>query len=236
MVRTRYDDSKDDVIFRTAENGKRYAINTKTGDVSGLGKIKKFKKERGGSSGALKEEDKKIAKAHGIDADETIRSVQEDSDWQTINPNYGKSTLWSNNCGACVVAYDMRRRGLNVTATPRRSTNVSDFKRYYDGFEWTFTEGARKASSKKDLDAKLTAMGDGARGVIFVEWDGRTFGHFFNFEVEGDQVHYINPQSKSSADGYFDRVKPSKTRYARTDNLTLKDDAFSCVKKGEQNG
>ena len=225
--------TEDDVIFRTAENGKRYAINTRTGAVSGLGGVKSIKRPRGGSSGSISSSDRALAKSHGIDIDDTVRTPKQDGSWEVVNPNYGTGREWNNNCGACVVAYDMRRRGLNVTATSRLSTNVRDYEKYYEGGKFQFVGGtARKAASKKKLDETILEMGDGARGVIFVEWDGKTFGHFFNFEVENGTISYIDPQSGKDAEEYFTRVKPSQTRYLRVDNLALKDDAFSCVKKG----
>ena len=37
-------------------------------------------------------------------------------DLKDINPNYNEGTIWQENCQRCVPAYEMRRRGYDVTA------------------------------------------------------------------------------------------------------------------------
>jgi len=227
----------DEIIFRTAENGKVYAINQATGETSGLGpELDKSQNGNGKSAGHVSDETRKAAEAHGIDIDETVRSPEKDSDWTFINPRVGTSDEFDNNCAHCAVCFELRRRGMDVTAAPIDGMHQRELAKKFKGFKWESLTAKRKKSSKAELDQALSKLGDGARGIVYVWWDGKSWGHFFNFEVVGGTARYFDGQEDArDVEAAFTMCRPSKTQYARTDNLELNEDTFSCVenrKKG----
>jgi hypothetical protein len=70
-------------------------------------------------------------------------------------------------------------------------------------------------------------MGDGARGIIRVQWEGANFGHVFNFVREGRETKFFDAQvgRQINLHDYIQSASPSKTLISRTDGLNLSDDA-----------
>lgn len=154
------------------------------------------------------------------------------------NPHYGdfdqklSTFFWSfgglessgeyrNNCGYAAIAYDMRRRGYDVTAAPdlNGDTESNLASTYVDPAtgqppEWR-TTGNRSAT----VDA-IKDLGPGSRAIVQVRWKGDGGGHAFVVENVDGKVVFLDPQSnKVDVDGYFDRIEPGSVKILRTDNL-----------------
>ena len=115
-----------------------------------------------------------------------------ESDLKTTNPNYSKGTdEWRKNCQRCVVAYEMRRRGIDVESLPR----------IFDGSD-TLPHGIRRGTLNPDgwgsafKNAKavycgstsgrgtgiktiqqLEQWGNGARAIVRIQWKDDDGGH-----------------------------------------------------------
>lgn len=151
------------------------------------------------------------------------------------NPNYSKGGDYGLNCGYCSATYEMRRRGYDVIANPKHLMYVSDWKKMFKDCVPIRLTSTRTDSLVEELQEKLSKLGDGARGSLFVEWKGRTVGHYFSWEVKKGQVLFIDGQNGNvDATDYFKLVKPSKTICLRWDDLEPSDMIMdACKNRGE---
>ena len=161
-----------------------------------------------------------------------------------INPNGHAVTddanfSWSGNCTSCVPAYELRRRGYDVSALPYTESKDS---LAYDPFAvWKDpiiheTSG----SGREAIEKAMASYGDGARVAIDVGWatsDGSGFdGHDFVAEQRGGKTYFIDPQTGDTDVGwYFDHVQQNGTRFARIDDLTPNDRIFECCANSQAN-
>jgi hypothetical protein len=150
-----------------------------------------------------------------IEGDHTIKT-----DSSAVNPNYLKGVEYRENCGNCIVAYELRRRGFDVEANPRRFMSVKDWETMFEEFKPLKPTSSDKAGIIDELIREISSWGEGARGTVFGEWDGRDIGHFFSFEVYKGKVMFIDSQKgKDDCIGYLNKMKPSSIIYGRLDNL-----------------
>jgi hypothetical protein len=143
------------------------------------------------------------------------------------NPNYYKGIEFQTNCQRCVVTYELRRRGMDVTAAPNyeRFTNVfPHLTNVFTSFNRHGTRGNGQYVSRRVLMERIGSMPNGARGIVswsFKGDDGMPDGHVINFEKYNGRIIFIDPQVGlvgSSALGKADR---NGYDYARLDNLQL---------------
>lgn len=192
--------------------------------IDGLGNIGqgKWKVDKKGESGII--DDKK-----GFRKKKLSQSIEEDL--KNTNPNFSKGGDYQQNCGYCTVAYEMRRRGYDVVANSVNTIYVSEWKAMFENFKPLRPFAKRKNEIAQKISNIATSWGDGARGSIFVQWDGRKVGHFFSFEVVGDDVRFVDAQNgKNDVLYYFEYVKPSSVMFGRVDNLKMTDEAKKACK------
>lgn len=157
--------------------------------------------------------------------------------WDLFNPS--KEYLWDENCAACTLTYDLRRRGYDVTARDENSTandgtgtvgmiDEDIAKCYKNTTEDDFVTAddiLRKAGLQSDtipgalrkLEKELVNQGEGARGQFLVDWkDGGR--HSVSYEVENGKVVIRDCQTNKTYElaDYGDKIKFFK--YLRTDN------------------
>jgi uncharacterized protein YukE len=126
-----------------------------------------------------------------------------------------------NNCGYAAIAYEMRRRGFDVTAAPDLDgdTTTDIASTFHDPQtgeprSWTMSDG------KAGIADSMQDFGPGSRAIVMVRWKGNTGGHFFNVENIDGQVVYLDAQSNQvNVDDYFNRIEPGTARFMRTDDL-----------------
>lgn len=147
------------------------------------------------------------------------------------NPNYSRGSAYGVNCQRYVQAYELRRRGYDVIARPRPSTNdiiswgsecfiqPGAYQYSYQAYALNQTEAAVKKA--------LANAPDGSRFSIYIKWK-RTYGgsaHVFIAEKSGGVVHYLDPQTGNmDASDYFSRGSKGCFGYFRLDDKTLTTD------------
>lgn len=172
-----------------------------------------------------------------------------DEDMAAVNPNYNTVKFdYDENCGACTIAYDLRRRGYDVTAVDEREyrkggNRLSDLRNCYDD---AILVTAATIEQKYGVDLPnvypptkeemsyiehdMLNEGEGARGNLIMNWiDGG--GHSIAWEVEDGEVVYRDCQSNRKIDIEEYRIYASRFAYFRTDNLTPNENILDYVKK-----
>lgn len=164
------------------------------------------------------------------------------------NPNYsGDYREFSHNCQRCVVAYELRRRGYNVTALPTYEGDTKNQVAYRDNAKGTF-EGRWKGAFRKaktvnvgatterkvmsNIDKQMSKAGEGSRGVIQIFYKGGG-GHVFNVERKNGKTVYMEAQTgkvKNMAKT-LTMVKTQSVNFVRTDNLRISARARDFVKQ-----
>ena len=162
------------------------------------------------------------------------------------NPDY-KSGLWEyrNNCQRCVQTYELRRRGYDVEAMPKKRKNdsVNWGSEIFEGY------GASRAKaigaytlnvSETAVKKELANAPDGARYSIYIRWKGSRSAHVFIAEKENGVVKYLDPQNdKSDASSYFAQGSKLSFGYFRMDDKQITADGAlisQTVRKGVNNG
>lgn len=147
------------------------------------------------------------------------------------NPNYSRGSAYGVNCQRCVQAYEFRRRGYDVVAKPKPSTNniiswgsecfiqPGAYQYSYQAYALNQTEAAVKKA--------LANAPDGSRFSIYIKWK-RTYGgsaHVFIAEKTGGVIHYLDPQTGNmDASDYFTRGSKGCFGYFRLDDKALTTD------------
>lgn len=161
---------------------------------------------------------------------------------KNVNPHYsGEYSEYSENCQRCVVAYELRRRGYNVTALPTYQGDTLPMVvggrngRWQGAFKGAKRLNVGSSSAKKtqsNLEAKMKSFGNGARAVVAIP------GHVFNCENIGGKIHYVEAQTgqRYTSKDVFSRLSSSESKRVsiiRTDNLRISDRARNAVKKAK---
>ena len=180
-------------------------------------------------------------------------------DMALTNPNYDPTnSLYSENCGLCVIAYDLRRRGYDVEAKGNDEglSNYAMEECYFKPTdEYTLLERLMnedpnldtkreirdnlikktvlqetKSDSEyaKSIEKAITSHGDGTRGIIGVSWD-QGGGHFMNWEVKNGKVTIIDAQLNAT---YTVEKLAAYTKNAyciRTDNVEPSEEVLQYV-------
>lgn len=135
-----------------------------------------------------------------------------------VNPTFDYLMGDNRNCQTCVLAAELRNRGIDVVATPnvtgdrgfdaREDSDESfmwllpesvkeEFDNHMRGTAWTwFKDPAKVTDVKKDI---LAEMPDGSRGFMRVKTQSgsRGGGHIVNFEVKNGQIIVYDNQTSS---------------------------------------
>ena len=160
------------------------------------------------------------------------------------NPHFDPSMTYkefTENCQRCVIAYELRRRGYDVTAQPTFKGDIlptgvtrADGLRY--GHWMGAFQGAKPeklANSSKALTEKMSEWGNGSRAILQVSWKGGHSGHVINLEYRNGRVLLFDPQigKRYNANELFAVVKPGRTQIVRVDNLRPSERAKKAVTK-----
>lgn len=157
-------------------------------------------------------------------------------DLKNTNPNYEpdeQNSPWSINCQRCVPAYEMRRRGYDVTATPKpQPVNTSDLcYRPFAVWENPVIMNTT-GNGRQDIEQQMAQWGDGARAQVTVIWNDGDGGHTFIAEQENGRTRFIDPQTGSeNTNWYFSRVQEGSTRFCRIDNLSTTSRINECCQE-----
>lgn len=194
-----------------------------------MAKVRQFGKETDETGLPLKDENEQWDK---------------EDDMKIANPGWNNDDAMSqNNCPCTSMAYEMRRRGYEVTARQTDAgLSAEEIQNFFEdpdvitvGFDPSrvievdgvkHNEGLAEAAS-----IQMSTEEEGSRGVAYVQWLNQSGGHIFNYEIEnGEPVIYdAQPGEKHSLRDYA--ANSSSWTYYRTDNLEPKYDEIRKVVK-----
>ena len=178
---------------------------------------------------------------------ETLQEVA-----NNVNPDYAtRKREYTENCANCVVATELRCRGYDVVARERDFSRASDIAAFfYDNREghgsWTDSFSGmkyerlrikRKAKALSTIADKMAEYGDNSRAVLFIQWDGKTVGHYISVVNINGKVTFLDSQNGAvgkDVENYLLSAAPSQTRIWRTDDKEVTDFARKVVKWNEQ--
>jgi len=133
---------------------------------------------------------------------------------------------WNGNCANAVAAYEIRRRGFDVSASAiptwynGRGTPLPDIlKRWIDpwGNEPKWTDLPNRTA----LDDAVRDWPEGARGFLSMDWKNGG-GHIINLEKINGRIRYVEPQDPGIhiVPGAYWKRFYNGAKIVRTDNLT----------------
>jgi len=176
------------------------------------------------------------------------KSIDMNRAYKDANPNYdprGTYAEYTENCQRAIVAYEMRRRGYDVTALPTYQGDTKPQVAYVDKTgakhgRWAGAfQGAKPESVKaknaegvvKNIQDKMRAFGNGSRGVVSITYKGKRIGHVFNVEQRGKTTYFVDAQTgdRIRAKEFFKITDTSTVTLTRTDNLKISDRARQFV-------
>ncbi|GBU21524.1 hypothetical protein R80B4_01417 [Fibrobacteres bacterium R8-0-B4] len=157
---------------------------------------------------------------------------------EAINPLFWTGDIkYTNNCGNCTVANELRHQGYDVEAKPGDGMRTAELAEMFDGAK---VQSAKQLSitdvpseMKLIVEQDILTWGEGARGAIRGNWalmsDGEP-GHLFSFEVRNGEVKYEDGQSGKENVKHLEKMKPQSIEYVRLDNTKPNDKVLNAVK------
>lgn len=197
-------------------------------------KSKKSKSVSGGSINGIHPALEQYAKSLGLAEDPTVRTIQEEA--KLVNPNFSKGGDYTTNCGSCVIAYALRRAGLDVEAIPLKNLELGVFEQVFDGFEFKQLIGYSAQGIKDNLENRMSGCPDGSIGILYAhpkpEFSaGDDSGHLFNFEkVDGKIVIIDSQDSRRDGDALLEMMELDSFWFERIDNLPITPNLKAVVK------
>lgn len=162
-----------------------------------------------------------------------VVATQATHDAVLANVNYDKGIEYKTNCQKCVPAYEMRRRGYDVTAKPllsmNESINVDNWENIFENAKWI---SCKNGNGLAEIELAMQKYGSGARVEVYVEWKNINEAHVFVAEcVEGKTV-FLDPQDGiMDVREYFTHVVDGRTKFCRIDNLEFSDLVKECCEE-----
>lgn len=245
-----YHDSKG--RFATADGYASFTIQTKDPKKQHMADAAIAReKERAGVSAT-----KPDKKPKGPQDPETIDGVKagdpmsrEEADKSNANPNYNKSTGYQVNCQSCVVAYEARLRGYDVTAKANTRANQSaQYLSHMTHHAWidpatgkypdlTRNDPTKVKNAKQTRQWLEETVQPGERYTFQHGWKGRgNTGHIVNLDRDSKgNLRITDAQcgktyTGDTLDGYLSRTKSVTSVYGtklgrlgllRVDNLQI---------------
>ena len=165
---------------------------------------------------------------------ERVEEQQEFSEeLKKCNPNFELGNQWKINCQRCVPTYEMRRRGYDVTASPKPD-KVEQTDLSYNPFSvWKDPEIIRcSGNGLMDIEKNMEKWGDGSRAQIVVVWKNTNSGHTFCAErINGKTVFYDPQNGASEVSKYFQYIEPGSVSFCRIDNKDVTEKILDCCRK-----
>ena len=200
--------------------------------------------DAGEGSKAEKEAAKRAALNEGNSPTSGFRLITEthskNQDLAASNPNFPQGMEWQFNCQRCVAAYELRRRGYDVTALPRPMVgNKPDYSdelpnrlskngwpHMFDGPVLESCKASTGERTRGKVEELMSSWGDGSRAIVRVQFTKKNGGggHVFIAEQRGGRTYFIDPQSDDmDCSRYFSKVNRLETYCMRVDNKQATD-------------
>ena len=152
---------------------------------------------------------------------------------QSVNPKYATGDIaYRANCPNCVSAYEMRKRGYDVTAKP---AGKNHYLNRNPEAAWVDPD-VRKAtgSGKNDILKSFKEWPDDSRAEITVVWKDSNKGHVIVAEkVKGDVLLYDVQSGNSLSEDFWEWVEEERTLYWRIDNIEPSDRGITACERGD---
>lgn len=129
---------------------------------------------------------------------------------KNANIDYDKGIGYQVNCQRCVQAYELRRRGYDVTAKDSKFDFLEPIKTGSECFEFSNGEPAYFAYSmtRRTVQKNLQKAPDGSRFGIYLQWKDNGYAHVFIAEKSKGEIRYIDPQNgNTDASDYLKKGK-----------------------------
>ena len=165
----------------------------------------------------------------GAEVDDT-----KEEDMKIVNPGWENKDGGSQmNCPGTSMAYEMRRRGYEVTAKEThlglpmdqlssffKDPEVYNVQPAYDNVYIDETNSYFNEGLAVSVYDQMKREDEGSRGVAWINWypEG-TGGHIFNYEVENGEVVIYDGQTGEKHDVLDYAARAATWDYYRTDNL-----------------
>lgn len=137
-------------------------------------------------------------------------------DMKKINPDFGKVQGSTSNCALCTTAYEMRRRGYDVTANfssiGRGINDISAFYKNTTRKDWVMPK-----SNEKGIMQAFDQMPDGSRGNICASVGAFASRHSMVWEKENGKITIRDCQSNKVYDSDNLFMKNGSSGIVRTD-------------------
>lgn len=166
------------------------------------------------------------------------KNMEIEEDCVVINKdNYDKKGgyAYTHNCTHCAIAYELRRRGLDVKAMPIEKGGIMQYRwpRYLEmsGAVKYTPKSTRREALKQEMISEMLKAGEGARFQVRWGWTSIS-GHATAAEVRNGQLIFIDPQPgkvEINDCKYFENTMPSRTWFMRVDNIELDPSLFKNV-------
>lgn len=162
-----------------------------------------------------------------------------DEDMNAVNKNFSTKDYddtYETNCAYASLAYDMRRRGYEVTADNEMSTDtLSSIAEFYEGDRKPKIEPSKNSNNSEAIkENMLKEYPEGSYGYFNVYWKGGG-GHSFTWSVENGDVIIRDCQTNEKMPinecYYFDYT--DMVAHMRTDDLKLSKRALLKVDYGK---
>lgn len=136
------------------------------------------------------------------------------------NPHYSESyNAYSSNCQRCVLTYEARRRGYDVTALPTYSGDMLPYSGdYLKALSNPNTINTGKSTNK--INNLMKQFGPGSRAIIHVSRGYQ--GHVFIAENSGGNIFFVDPQTNKRY-SKLSLAKVTSSSVTRLDNQQFTD-------------
>ena len=163
------------------------------------------------------------------------KETDPEDDAKKVNPGYHNfNDNTKNNCVLCSTAFEMRRRGYEMTA-PVASEGWKKNPNFFRGEKHKDFNGSSKWNNKKSITyselleyqnqmsdwitKETVKQGNGARGELHITWMSGN-GHSVAYEVQNNKLIIYDGQTGEKYKGFDDFKDISmNVSYARRDNL-----------------
>lgn len=152
---------------------------------------------------------------------------------RAVNPKYSSGNeAYTKNCTNCISAYEMRKRGYNVTARPATKNH---YLSKYPEEAWVDADVQKTTGTGlEDIMNASESWPDGARAEIAVTWRGGNRGHVFVAEKVNGGIRFYDVQSGERVSSkQFSFVEENKTTFWRIDNLEPSDRGITACEEGD---
>ncbi len=136
-----------------------------------------------------------------------------------VYPGWDPKNPLDQNCVNCVVALELRRRGIDATANALTESEFMFHGARPPGvIPKLFGREFIPASRGAEIEEAFQRFGPGSRGIVSIRWN-KASAHVFSVENVNGHVTWVEPQTgELDVGSYFDQG--TATKYMRVDDAT----------------